>query len=118
MELAGTVVPTLTSIAVQLPVLLMWLVGVVLAVVHWRRHPKVSLLFLIATLTLFVRLVAGTWVGIGLVRILRQGGMGITNAGLVQLGSRAFLSLMGAVAWGLLLAAVFGWRKQSTEHEG
>jgi len=26
----------------------------------------------------------------------------------VQLGSQVFLSLMGAVAWGLTLAAVFG----------
>jgi hypothetical protein len=115
MEFSGTVVPTLTSIAVQLPLLLVWLVGVILAFVHWGRHPKVSLLFLIATLMLFLRLVAGTWVGIGLVRILHWSGMGITNIGLVQLGSRVLLSLIGAVAWGLLLVAVFGWRKQAKE---
>jgi hypothetical protein len=117
MEFGGLVVPTLTSIVVQLPVLLVWLVGVILAFIYWGRHPKVSLLFVTGAMILFVRLVVGTWAGTSLPLILRQGGMAVTRISLVQLGTQVLLSLIGAVAWGLLLGAVFGWRKRSADGE-
>ncbi len=44
MEYVGS---TLGSLLVQLPLYITWLVGIVLAIVWWKRHPRVSLLTVI-----------------------------------------------------------------------
>ena len=89
----------------QLPVLLVWAVGIVLAVAHWRRHPRVSALlvaglaiYMVATLLVAFLNATTPWFAarrptahVGLL-------LGIASVG------RSFI---GAVAWGLALAAVF-----------
>ncbi|MGD0878572.1 MAG: hypothetical protein ABSA01_10550 [Anaerolineales bacterium] len=87
------------AILTQIPVYLVWLVGVILAFVGWKKHPSVSLVALIAFVVLFF---------LDLMALIIDARNGM-------IGSRpgiAFLeALIRAGAWGLVLAAVFGWRK-------
>jgi hypothetical protein len=87
------------AILTQIPVYLVLLVGVILAFVGWKKHPSVSLVALIAFVVLFF---------LDLMALIIDARNGM-------IGSRpgiAFLeALIRAGAWGLVLAAVFGWRK-------
>ncbi len=46
----------INSLLMQVPVFLVWLVGLVLALVRWKRHPKVSLLTCIAFVMFFAEI--------------------------------------------------------------
>jgi hypothetical protein len=93
-----------------LPVYLIWLVGGIVALVRWHRHPRVSLIMLIAT-ALFIagmllNAVASWWV----VKQINAGGWGITEFRFALLAVSGVHSLLNAAAYTLLLIAVFGWR--------
>ena len=89
----------LAALLTQLPVYLVWLVGVILALVGWKKHPSVSLVALIGLVILFL---------LAMVTQLTTVRHGV-NWGLAGI---AFLeALVRAGAWGLVLAAIFGWRK-------
>ena len=96
-------------IAGQLPMVLVWLVGLIMAIVRWGRHPRVSSFVLIA-----VFISAGTSFGSQIVYRLLPG--------LVETGdiSRLFplvsvcSSILYAVAWGCMLLAVFSDRSSAS----
>lgn len=105
-------IATLGQYLVQIPVFIVWLVGIVLAVVYWRWHPKVSLLAFIALAAFLVTSLFGSalsmWLPIGLQRrgwALARVGMIVTVVGFIR-------SLVSATLWGLLIAAIFGWRSE------
>ncbi len=102
---------TLSSLLIQLPLLLVWLVGIILALFFWRQHPRVSLLALIAISLLFVEDIASTFLNMWLPLTLRNGGLGIGRLNLLLPIIGVGESVVRAIAWGLLLAAIFGWRK-------
>jgi hypothetical protein len=87
------------AILTQTPVLLVWLVGVILAIVGWKKHPSVSLVAVIAIVILFLLAVVTELAAV-------RNGLNGFRPGV------AFLEeLIRAGAWGLVLAAIFGWRK-------
>jgi ABC-type nickel/cobalt efflux system permease component RcnA len=89
----------IAAILTQLPVYLVWLVGVILALANWKKHPSVSLVALIGFVILFL---LALFTQLTTVRH----GVNWSHAGI------AFLeALIRAGAWGLVLAAIFGWRK-------
>lgn len=96
------------------PSILIYVVGVVLALVYWWRHPAVSLLCVIA----FVMLLGGRLLASGMqFWVMRAQDSSLTS---VQIGNvMGTVSLVqvaiSTVAWGLLLTAMFGWR--SAQHE-
>ncbi|MBN1352492.1 hypothetical protein JXJ21_24045 [candidate division KSB1 bacterium] len=95
------------------PLILLFLVGIILAIIFWKRHRGVSLIALIAFLGLLIHAVASIMVHSALVRndlFYKQGE--ILHITLIVLFSLSFLSL---VCWGLLLGAIFGWRKKKRE---
>jgi hypothetical protein len=93
----------------QLPLCLVWLVGIILALVGLRKHPMPSLLALIAFGLLLVQALVGT---VAYVAIFSQ--REVTSEQLqVRLSVLAVArTVISTVAWGLLLGALFGWRKQ------
>jgi hypothetical protein len=99
----------LRNLVAQSPILLVWLAGFGLAVLRWQRHPKVSLLTVIAIVLYFVgasgNAVAGRW----LVVALRN--FGWTMQGTLGTAIISFvMAVIKAAGWALLFAAVFGWR--------
>ncbi len=98
---------------VESPVFLVYLIGLVLAIVHWQRHPRASLFALLGLLVLAGSSLADTAVGYWL-HFALQGArfrMGVLGnaVGILRLGQAAFTSLGLA----LLLAAVFSGRGES-----
>ena len=104
------IVGTVSNVLIQLPMLLAWLVGVVLSLFNWRRQPRISLLTLSAIALLFVELIVSTYLNLWLPITLSNKGWNMGQLSLLLPVIGAGESLVRAVAWGLLLAAIFGWR--------
>jgi len=103
--------PTITTYLPLVPVLLAWLVGIVIALVNARKHPRVSLVAVLGLVLLLASSAAVIYLQAVLpVWLHTRYGMGFDQIGnilfLVQL-VQAFLSV---VAWVLLFWAIFGWR--------
>ena len=111
MELSGTLLPTLVTYLIQLPLLLVWLIGIILAGVYWRRNPAVSLLTIIAIGMLFLESLVATYLNLWLPVTLSQRGWGASQMGTVLALKGLVQSIANAAAWGLLIAAIFGWRR-------
>lgn len=114
MEPLQSVVVTLQSLLIQLPILVVWLVIAVIAILRRQRHPKVSLFVVLALVIFLMRLVAGTWLSMWMPMILRDRDMPMGRIGAIMGGSQFALSLVGAAAWGLIAAAIFRGRQETT----
>ena len=105
-------IPTLSNLLggllTQLPVLAVLLVGVLLAVTRWSRHPRASALLLAG---LAIQLVMGL-LGLGLSAVLPWlvGSIPGARVGVILQLVTIVRSLISAVGWGLVLAAVFADR--------
>jgi hypothetical protein len=103
----------LSVFIVDIPIVLVWLIGIILAIVFWNQHPRVSLLSLIALIGLMILTLVGTFLNVWLPMNLDKSGWTVTQMG-IRLGIFGFISsLLSAGFWGLLLAAIFGWRKNN-----
>jgi hypothetical protein len=96
-----------TQFLPQLPLYLVWLIGMFLALVRWRRHPTPSLLALIAFILFLTSAISGTllfaWV------LWQRDSTEITRGWMfsfIALGR----TVVNTGAWVLLLLALFGWR--------
>jgi hypothetical protein len=104
---AGLTVAVLTSMAVQSPLFLAWIVGIALAAINWRKNPRVSLLVTIALgLLLLVGLVGGA-AQVALPIALMSQGLGPVQVGAVITAVSAVRILIDTAAWALLLVALF-----------
>jgi hypothetical protein len=94
----------------SLPACIVWLVGVILALATWRRHPRVSKTALVACALLLVNAAAGPvaqyWLYTGISGYVWTAQEYGRMLGLVTLVRVAF----STVGYVLLLLAVFGWR--------
>jgi hypothetical protein len=102
----------LASYLGQLPVFLVWLVAIIVAIVNWRRHPRVSLLTLIAFAMFFIAAFVGTALTSWLPLTLHERGLPGTQMGNVALILSFLRGLFDAAAWVLLVFAIFGWRRE------
>src|SRR6266403_2171740 len=103
--------PVLLRFALYAPVLAVWTTGIIIAVVTWRKHPHVSLLAAVA----FALQILQSTVGMLIFYAMTQGGIAgvgawergwfMDVASFVQVG-------ISAIAWALILVAIFRWRRQ------
>ena len=102
----------LTSYLAQYFVVVMvWLTGAILAIVSRQQHPRASRLTLIAIAIFLVESWVSTYANAYVPFMLRD--QGWTNSRLTILYyplKSLVTSLMQAVAWGFILAAIFGKR--------
>jgi hypothetical protein len=108
MESSNSIVLQLlwTQFLPQLPVYLVWLIGMLLALVRWRRHPVPSLLALVAFTLFLMSAMTATLLHVW---VMSEMDLELSRAwmfSLIALGRTA----VGTVAWVLLLLALFGWR--------
>jgi heme A synthase len=103
----GPIGPVLSNILVQIPVYLAWIVGLILAVVTWRKHPRASLLTLIGLGMFFVQAVLGNVLSPWLQRAMMRRDVPIRTMQLVLVGRGLITSLVMMIAWTLLLGAIF-----------
>ncbi len=89
-------------------VALVWLVGAILSILSWQRHPKVSRLTLIAIAIFLVTSLVGTYTSLYLPLLLRDRGWTNSQLAAVYYPLHSIVvSLIQAVAWGFILAAIF-----------
>lgn len=96
----------LSNYVYQIPIFIVWIMAAIVAVARWRRHPRPSLLLLIALGLFFLRALVGPLLTFTLV----HSNMARANMGMVQGAITLASTLVAAIAWILLLAAALGWR--------
>jgi Protein of unknown function (DUF1559) len=97
--------------AAGLPSLLAYLVGLVLAVAYWRRHPRVSLLILILCVVCIARWVGQPFAYRWLFQRLQAESQSVRDMYFLALDYGT--AVLAALLFGLLLLAGFGWRDQT-----
>jgi hypothetical protein len=102
----------LPAILLLIPTLLVMLVGVILALVFWRRNAKVSLLVIAALVLSFIVRAGSASQGALMPFLANTQGWGLQQIGWLTSCLSIVWSLLSAVALGLLLGAAFGWRKK------
>jgi hypothetical protein len=107
-----TLVTTLSTLVISLPVILVWVIGIALALTRWRRHPRVSQFALIACVLSIINTVANRFLIIWTPLALRGYGWTTYQIGSIFTAIGIMTSLIGAAAWTLVICAVFGWRDQ------
>lgn len=111
MNTSDTILPTLVSYLMQLPIFLVWLVGFVLAFVYWGRYPRVSLLTLIGLTIFLIETLANTYLSLWLPIMLSQRGITTAQIGVILTGKGIVTALVDAIGWGLIVAAIFSGRR-------
>lgn len=105
----------LTVYAAQIPFYLVWLVGLILAIVFWKKQPKASLLAVIGLAGIFILNVVGTYTSTFLSMNLYESGMSTREIG-IAMGIRTIVfNILGASFWGLIIASIFVGRKRAPE---
>ena len=104
------IIAYLSLLVQDIPVMLVLLIGMVLAIVFWSRHPGVSRLTLIALLLFLARQLLGPLVSLWLTLNQRPLGGDARGLGFAMLGIGIVSSVIQAIGYGLLLAAVFAGR--------
>ena len=103
------------SLVGQLPVYLVYLAGLVFAILKYGKHPKPSLLAILALAGLLVTSIGGTVVTLSVIHSQRQSGEPY-SAITTQLGILGVIrSLFFAASIGLLVAAVYTGRTSAKQ---
>jgi hypothetical protein len=105
MEFTSILLGSLGRLLADGPVYVTWLVGIGIAIARWKKHPRVSLLTVLA---LSLSLVISIFNGMLVIALPMQLRASEISAALAVLGVCS--SLIYMVLWGMILAAIFGWR--------
>lgn len=103
-----TILQTLAVLLPSLPLYLVWIVGIVLAVIYRRRDQRVAILAAVALL-LFLALDIGDRVMTIAVPTLMQG-RGFETVSLLLTATNIVSTLVSAGAWIMVLVAIFAGR--------
>lgn len=99
------------ALLTQLPVFLVWLGGMILALMNWKKYPRVAALVLTALLILFFNALAALFLSVWLPMALHSSELGMQRFGLIM-GLRSFLqALISGLAYALLIWAAFRSRQ-------
>ena len=100
-----------SMLAYLVPVLIVWLIGAVLALARWPRHPQVSASVLISLACMLLAFLVQQ-AGFHLVlNYFRQPGQSASTVALPLSVVGILASIVRTAGWLAILIAVFGWRK-------
>jgi hypothetical protein len=103
-------IPTLTAIAMATPVIIVWVIGIILALSRWRRHPRASQFALIAFALMIGATVVVRALYLWLPIAMRNHGWSTREFGTISVAIGIVSTLINAAAWALIICAIFGWR--------
>lgn len=101
----------LAMILPQLPTLLVWLVGLVLALVYWKRHPHASGRLVTGLVILAIVALLGTAQNAAMPWLAQR--YGASSIALVSGVSGIVRGVIAAVGWAFMVSAVFGDRPKT-----
>ena len=102
--------PTLITLTTLMPVVIVWLIGVILAISRWRSHPQVSLFVIIAFVVMMGAAVVSRVTAMWAPMMMRERGWSMSEVGTIITSINIAYALINATAWALVLCAIFGWR--------
>jgi hypothetical protein len=108
----NTLVTILSTIVISLPAIIVWVIGIALALSRWRRRPRVSQFALIACAVMIINTVANRSLTIWMPLAMRDYGWTAVQIGSFFTTIGIITSLISATAWTLVICAIFGWRDQ------
>jgi hypothetical protein len=108
----NTLVTILSTIVISLPAIIVWVIGIALALSRWRRHPRVSQFALIACAVMIINTVANRSLTIWMPLAMRDYGWTTVQIGSIFTVIGIITALISATAWALVICAIFGWRDQ------
>ena len=102
----------LSVLAVNIPIYLVWLVMFIVALINIKNYPKVSLLTIISVIIFFIsNILSCISTGI-LPMVYREYGWSSSTFAMIMGTVNVIRSFFTALAYALLIGAVFGWRKK------
>jgi small-conductance mechanosensitive channel len=107
--------PTFEQVAMQLPVLIVCLVGIVLALVFWSRSPMVSAFVLISASLLLLVSIAYLFASPTVLNASSKEGWTSERTALIVGAISVVYTVIRAAGLGLLLAAAFTGRPAPSE---
>lgn len=111
----GITMAILFNYLFQVPMYLVCLVGIIIALVRWKKHPRVSLFALLGLgLWLLVSLVF-TAVSAWMPFWMQSQEIPISQYSLINGVANILRTLLGTGSFILLLIAIFGWRGESMQ---
>jgi hypothetical protein len=108
--LMEVLISTLMALGTYTPIIIVWMIGVGLALSRWRRHPQVSRFALIAFAISIVNMVVNRFISVWLPLVMRDNDWTATQIGTMYTAIGIITSLIGAASWAIVLCAIFGWR--------
>jgi hypothetical protein len=100
----------LSQYAIQAPMLLIWLVGMALALLWWQRAPKVALATCVACGLFLLDALIGTFISVALPSMLIERGQSAAQIGTAFALVSIVRSLLHATLWAAVLFAIFSGR--------
>jgi hypothetical protein len=100
----------LAQYAIQAPMLLIWLVGMALALLWWQRAPRVALATSVACGLFLLDALIGTFISVALPGMLIERGQGSAQIGSAFALVGIVRSLLHAALWAAVLFAIFSGR--------
>jgi hypothetical protein len=88
--------------------IIVWVIGIALALTRWRRHPRVSLFALIA----FVLMIVNRFLYLALPPMIRHYSWTEDYVESIYLVVDISNILVNTAVWALVICAIFGWRNQ------
>lgn len=101
----------LVELLYGVPYFIVWLAGIIIAIVRWQRHPRLSMLVLIVFVLYIIAQVINAVFSIMLPQIVFDRHL---NFGIITIIQETLDIVLFIPLWGLLLWAIFGWRKPGT----
>jgi hypothetical protein len=92
------------------PLYFAWLVGAIVALVRWRRHPRVSQVVLAATALFILAMVQHVATVAWANTQMQAGALSATASQFAFRAAGVAHALLSTASYALLLVAVFGWR--------
>ncbi len=107
----------LVGLAPHLPLYLVWLAGIILALVRWRQHPRASLLTVIALGVFILDAVLGVLTNLWVQQVVQaaRSGSGLSvgeQLAIISIVRSAVDALLATVGFGLLVAAALISRRR------
>jgi len=98
----------LSSYLVIIPVLIIWVIGLIIAIARWSRHPRVSMFATIGLILFILRALVSPWISL----LIQQSEISFTQMGIRFSIFNVASAVVAAVGWIFILMAVFGGRSR------
>ena len=103
-------VPALTTTLTAMPMIIVYAIGIAIAISRRRQHPGVSLLAILA-LTIQIFLTVATRISSLLLPLtLKDRGWSTAQIGQVFFAQSVIVALLQTAVWIMVVYAIFGWR--------